>query len=62
MMTNPREWNIIIRSRFCLLENLSQMQLVTVFRVKEGLVVMVKAGGQGEIGDGGKRHAEKKEC
>jgi hypothetical protein len=46
-MTNPRKWNIIIRSRFCLLENLSRMQLVTVFRVKEGLVVMimVKAGG-----------------
>jgi hypothetical protein len=49
MMTNPRKWNIIIRSRFCLLENLSRMQLVTVFRVKEGLVVMimVKAGGLG---------------
>jgi hypothetical protein len=52
MMTNPRKWNIIIRSRFCLLENLSRMQLVTVFRVKEGLVVMimVKAGGGGVRG------------
>jgi hypothetical protein len=51
MMTNPRKWNIIIRSRFCLLENLSRMQLVTVFRVKEGLVVMimVKAGGRLEM-------------
>jgi hypothetical protein len=37
------------------------MQLVTVIRVKEGLVVMVMAKAK-EMGDGGKRHAEKNKC